>query len=147
MMVRMSQTFQKELDVIPSQITYWTDSTRILPYTKSQGTRFHTFVSNRVAEIKEVSDPETWRHIPGRLNVADDCSRGLSAQDLLQDSQWINGPNVLSQGEDCWRNQSICQQLTDNDPEVKSEVWLGLSSEVHHEFLDPKKTSLWTHLV
>ena len=128
--------------MIPSQITYRTDSTRILPYIKSQGTRFHTFVSNRVAEIKEVSDPETWRHVPGRLNVADDCSRGLSAQDLLQDSQWINGPNVLSQGEDCWRNQSICQQPTDNDPEVKSEVWLGLSSEVHHEFLDPKKTSV-----
>ena len=73
MMVRMSQTFRKELDVIPSQINYWTDSTRILPYIKSQGTRFHTFVSNRVAEIKEVSDPETWRHVPGRLNVADHC--------------------------------------------------------------------------
>ena len=89
MTVRMSQTIQKELDVIPSQITYWTDSTTVLSYIKSQGTRFHTFVSNRVAEIKEVSDPETWP------------SRGLSAQDLLQDSQWINGPNFLSQGEDC----------------------------------------------
>ena len=147
MAVRMSQTIQQELDVIPSQITYWTDSTTVLSYIKSQGTRFHTFVSNRVAEIKEVSDPETWGHVPGRLNVADDCSRGLSAQDLHQDSQWINGPNFLSQGEDCWPNQSICQPPTDNDPEVKSEAWLSLSSEVHHEFLDPKKTSLWTHLV
>ena len=143
----MSQTIQKELDVLPSQITYWTDSTTVLSYIKSQGTRFHTFVSNRVAEIKEVSDPETWRHVPGRLNVADDCSRGLSAQDLLQESRWINGPNFLSQGEDCWPNQSICQPPTDNDPEVKSEAWLGLSSEVHHEILDPKKTSSWTHLV
>ena len=147
MAVRMSQTIQKELDVIPSQITYWTDSTTVLSYIKSQGTRFHTFVSNRVAEIKEVSDPETWRHVPGRLNVADDCSRGLSPQDLLQDCRWINGPNFLSQGEDFWPNQSICQPPTDNDPEVKSEAWLGLSSEVHHEFRDPKKTSLWTHLV
>ncbi|XP_044174392.1 uncharacterized protein LOC122958023 [Acropora millepora] len=147
MAVRMSQTIQKELDVIPSQITYWTDSTTVLSYIKSQGTRFHTFVSNRVAEIKEVSDPETWRHVPGRLNVADDCSRGLSAQDLLQDSRWINGPYFLSQGEDCWPNQSIGQPPTDNDPEVKSEAWLGLCSEVHHEFLDPKKTSSWTHLL
>ena len=56
MAVRMSQTIQKELDVIPSQITYWTDSTTVLSYIKSRGTRFHTFVSNRVAEIKEVSD-------------------------------------------------------------------------------------------
>ena len=73
MAVRMGQTIQKELDVIPSQITYWTDSTTVLSYIESQGTRFHTIVSNRVAEIKEVSDPETWRHVPGRLNVADHC--------------------------------------------------------------------------
>ena len=146
MAVRMSQTIQKELDVMPSQITYWTDSTTVLSYIKSQGTRFHTFVANRVAEIKEVSDPEAWRHVPGRLNVADDCSRGLSAQDLLRDSRWINGPDFLSRGEDCWPNQVISQPPTDHDPEVKSEAWLGLSSEVNHEFLDPKKTSSWTHL-
>ena len=79
MAVRMSQTIQKELDVLPSQITYWTDSTTVLSYIQSQGTRFHNFVSNQVAEIKEASDPETWQHVPGRLNVADDCSSGLSA--------------------------------------------------------------------
>ena len=60
MVVRMSQTIQRELHVIPSHITYWTDSSTVLSYIKSQGTRFHTFISNRVAEIKEVSDPETW---------------------------------------------------------------------------------------
>ena len=128
--------------MIPSHITYWTDSTTVLSYIKSQGTKSHTFVSHRVDEKKEVSDPETWRHVPERLNVADDCRRGLSAQDLLQDSRWINSPNFLSQGEDYWPNQSICQPPTDNDPEVKSEAWLGLSSEVHHEFLDPKKDLL-----
>ena len=146
MAVRMSQTIQKELDVMPSQITYWTDSTIVLSYIKSQGTRFHTFVANRVAEIKEASDPETWRHVPQCLNVADDCSRGLSAQDLLRDSRWINGPDFLLRGEDCWPNQVISQPPTDNDPEVKSDAWLGLSSEVNNGFLDPKKTPSWTHL-
>ena len=97
----MGQTIQKELGVIPSQITYWTDSTTVLSCIKSQGT-----------EIKEVSDPETWRHVPGCLNVADDCLRGLTAQDLLQDSGWINGPYFLLQGEDCWPNQAIGQQPT-----------------------------------
>ena len=132
MAVRMSQTIQEELDVMPSQITYWTDSITVLSYIKSRGTR--------------VSDPEAWRHVPGRLNVADDCSRGLSAQDLLRDSRWINGLDFLLRDEDCWPNQVICQPPTDNDPEVKSEAWLGLSSKVNHEFLDPKKTSSWTHL-
>ena len=146
MAVRMSQTIQKELDVMPTQITYWTDSTTVLSYIKSRGTRFHTFVANRVAEIKEVSDPEAWRHVPGRLNAADDCSRGVSAQDLLRDSRLINGPDFLLRGEDCWPNQVMGQPPTDNDPEVKSGAWLSLSSEVNREFLDPKKTSSWTHL-
>ena len=148
MAVRMSQTIQKELHVMPSQVTYWTDSTTVLSYIKSQGTRFYTFVANRVAEIKEVSDPETWRHVPGRLNVTDVCSRGLSAQDLLRDSWWINGPNFLSRGGDCWPNQFYPQPPTDNDPEVsKSEAWLAsLNSEVNYKFLDPKKKTSWTHL-
>ena len=34
MAVRMRQTIQKELDVMPSQITYWTDSTTALSYIK-----------------------------------------------------------------------------------------------------------------
>ena len=34
MTMRMSQTIQKELDVIPSQITYWTDSITVLSYIK-----------------------------------------------------------------------------------------------------------------
>ena len=122
MAVRMSQTIQKEPDVMPSQINYWTDSTTVLSCTKSQGTRFHTLVANRVAEKKEVSYPETWRRVPGCLNVAGDCSRGLSAQDLLRDSRWINGPDFLSRGEDCWPSQVISQPPTDNDPEVKSEA-------------------------
>ena len=70
MAVRMSQTIQKELDVIPSQITYWTDSTTVLSYIKSQGTRFHTFVSNRVAEIKEVSDLKCLKCLkPGDMSL------------------------------------------------------------------------------
>ncbi len=67
---------------------------------------------------------------------------------LAPTKRGINGPNFLSQGEDCWPNQTFSQQPTDNDPDqVKSEAGLGLSSEVNQEFLDPKKTSSWTHLV
>ena len=73
MAVRMSAMIQKELDVSSSQITYWTDSTTVLQYIKSETTRFHALVSNRVTEIKEVSDPKSWKHVPGRLNAADDC--------------------------------------------------------------------------
>ena len=37
MVVRMSQTIQKELHVIPSHITYWTDSTTVLSTSRVKG--------------------------------------------------------------------------------------------------------------
>ena len=120
-----------------SQITYWTDSTTVsrMRYIKSQGARFHTFVANRVTEIKEVSDPEIWRHVSPGTSQRCGCSSGLSAQDLVQEGRWIYGPNLLLQDEDCWKNQTLCQPPNENDPEVNDE------------FLESKKTSSWIHLI
>ena len=147
MAVRMSAMIKKELDVSSSQITYWTDSTTVLQYIKSETTRFHTFVSNRVAEIKDVSDPKSWKHVPGRLNAADDCSRGLSAQEIVGDSRWIHGPKFLWKDQNYWPDQPACQAPDADDPEVKWGSWLGLTSEISDAFMDPKRTSSWTHLV
>ena len=115
MAVRMSAMIQKELYVSSNQITYWTDSTTVLQWIKSETTRLHTFVSNHAAEIMEVSDPKSWKHVPGRLNAADDCSRGLSAQEILGDSRWIHGPKFL------WKDQ-INQHV---NPQMKTTLKLN----------------------
>ena len=146
MAVRMSAMIQKELDVLSSQITYWTDSTTVLQYIKSETTRFHSFVSNRVAEINDVLDPKSWIHVPGRLNAAD-CSRGLSAQEILGESRWIHGPKFLWKEQNYWPDQPACQPSGEDDPEVKWGSWLVLTSEISDAFMDPKRTSSWTHLV
>ncbi|KAK9679934.1 Pao retrotransposon peptidase [Popillia japonica] len=39
--------------------------------------RLKTFVSNRVAEVQELSAQFTWRHVPSAENPADCLSRGL----------------------------------------------------------------------
>ena len=87
----------------------------------------YTFVTNRAAEIKEVSDPETWRHVPGRLNVTDDCS------------------NFLSRGEDYWPNQFISQPPADNDPEVKMKLGWVSALKSNMSFWTLRRPS-WTHL-
>ena len=55
----------------------------MLRYFRNETKRFHTFVANRIAIIRDGSDPDQWRHVGGDLNPADDLSRGLSAEALL----------------------------------------------------------------
>ncbi|UYV78535.1 hypothetical protein LAZ67_16001928 [Cordylochernes scorpioides] len=66
---------------------YWTDSTNALCWIQRED-NWAAFVMNRVKEIHNLSSPESWRHIPGRLNPADIPSRGCSAESLKETRWW-----------------------------------------------------------
>ena len=136
---RIRTTIIEELNTKVNQITYWTDSMTVHQYIKGERTRFHTFVSNRVVEIRESSDPCAWRNVPGYLNVADDCSRGLLAYDLIQQSRRVHGPNFLLEDESELPKQKTCHPPDIEDPEVKADVWSGLTTEVRVDIFDPSK--------
>lgn len=70
---------------------FWTD----LQYIRNETKRFHTFVANRVAEIRDVTNVNQWRHYPGKLNPADDASRRLRTQKLSTQHRWWRGPEFL----------------------------------------------------
>ncbi|KAK3700581.1 hypothetical protein QZH41_001579 [Actinostola sp. cb2023] len=102
--------------------------------------------TKRIAEIREVSSPRKWRHVPGQQNVADDCSRGLSVEALLaNDSRWIAGPSFLRQHESLWPEQRVFAQ--ENDPEVKADSWCAFAFSTDEDFIDPKKVSSYHHLM
>ena len=51
-------------------------------------------VINFVAEIREVTSPDQWGHCPGKVNSADDASRGLiNLQKLSSQHRWWRGPD------------------------------------------------------
>ena len=60
---------------------YWTDSTVVLQYIRSESRRFHTFVANRVAMIHDESTPRQWRHVDTCGNPADIASRGAKGSE------------------------------------------------------------------
>lgn len=58
-----------------------------LPWICSDARQHKSFVSIR--EIQENSKPIRWGLVPGKLNVADDVSRGLNVESL--NDRWQKG--------------------------------------------------------
>ena len=75
---------------------FYSDSEVVLGYIKNTETRFHTYVANRVDQIRDRSDPSMWFHVPTNSNPADYASRGLSPSQILSShSDWFEGPSFL----------------------------------------------------
>ncbi|XP_043246524.1 uncharacterized protein LOC122394039 [Amphibalanus amphitrite] len=93
---------------------FWTDSTTVLAYVQNTATRFHTFVSNRLAIIHDGSKTENWRFVRGEENPADDSSRGV------QSERWLSGPAFLRLPEEQWPMMPPTKvKIAEEDPEVK----------------------------
>lgn len=86
MPTRVSDILNRELRYDEIKEVFWTDSKVVQAYIHNDARRFHTFVANRVQQIRERTVPEQWNYVDGKNNPADDASRGLSPKDLLQSS-------------------------------------------------------------
>jgi hypothetical protein len=122
---RLASTFAQVLEFHVNRITYWSDSTTVLQWLKSRKCRLQSFVSNRVGEILEKSDPSQWRHVPGKENPADDCTRGVSPEILTTDHRWFTGPDFLLKTENEWPIQAVLSDPSPDDPEVSLPTWIG----------------------
>ena len=143
--VRMHRLILKEIDLVMSATFFWTDSKITLQYINNETRRFKTYVNNRVAEIRDASQPCQWRHCPGSLNPADEASRGISAQRFLTSERWFKGSAFLMKPEEDWPCFEI-EALPEDDQELKGEraIFTLTLPEKLHELL--VKYSSWTVL-
>ena len=116
--VRISASLREELEYDQITEVFYTDSQVVLGYIKNDARRFHVFVANRVQQIRDNSNPDQWKYIETKENPADESSRGLSPQDLI-DSRWLNGPPFLWQRELPNSNDDVNLDISPDDPEVK----------------------------
>ena len=121
--VRLGEVLKKELDDAPDSIQYHTDSTTVLRYIRNEQKRFQVFVANRVQTTRSFSKPSQWKYVDTKENPADDASRGISVQTLVEQSLWIKGPAFLWQPEQEWPEQSLSfGEIPSEDPEIKKQV-------------------------
>ncbi|XP_055632587.1 uncharacterized protein LOC129773061 [Toxorhynchites rutilus septentrionalis] len=107
---------------------FWTDSMIVLYWIKSSPSRWQPFVSNRVAEIQQVTTDSKWEHIAGVENPADVISRGMVPAQLKNFCLWWSGPLWLKQNRSTWPQADVTssEDLTSALQEQKATVSLPL---------------------
>ena len=79
-------------------------SASVLKYMANSNIWFHTFVANRVSQVLDGSTVVQWRHVPTKLNPANDATRGLKGEALLTATRWKMGQSFLWVQKDKWPN-------------------------------------------
>ena len=99
---RLAHAVKKSSSKTVKSSTFWTDSINVPSWITAEDRRYDTFVSNRIAEIQELTERRDWRYVPSHLNIADVASRGLPLAELQACTTWENGSPLLHTSADMW---------------------------------------------
>ncbi|GFW29953.1 DUF5641 domain-containing protein [Trichonephila clavipes] len=102
---RLVNSILKALNMPDLKVTLWSDSTTALWWIKEYG-NWSVFVANRVKEIRQLTQIQSWKYVPGNMNIADLLSRGCSPRQMLS-SRWWEGPSWLKQNSEYWPDGEI----------------------------------------
>ena len=116
---RMSEFVRNELEYPEIQEFFWTDSRVVLGYINNEAKRFHVYVANRVQQIRDLTDPNSWFYVDTNSNPADEASRELTAKQLVEGSRWLTGPKFLWESRPCKPEKVEVSPFQESDPELK----------------------------
>ena len=144
----MGKSIREESRLQFERIIYLTDSRIVLAWICSQARSYKPFVSARVGEIQNNSDPSQSRHVSGEQNVADDLSRGITVPELS--NRWKQGPEFLQLPEDEWQQEAVAvdEELDKvNEERRKAELVCKLALAKAEEAINIRKFSSWRKLI
>ncbi|GFT50522.1 integrase catalytic domain-containing protein [Trichonephila clavipes] len=95
LLANLLQATLPTLTVPISEIFAWSDSKITLAWLKSDPRRWQPFVTNRVAQIQELTPNVHWNFVSGLHNSADCGTRGIHTTKLEKCNLWFNGPDWL----------------------------------------------------
>lgn len=125
LLAKLMNYVQLSLDVKPTQVHCWTDSTVALTWIRSHSSRWKEFVRNRVSKIQELTPISVWKFVPGKENPADCASRGVTMSQLKKHQLWWTGPQWLLQDNSTW---PTCQLKYDSLAQAEERSGVSLKA-------------------
>ena len=119
--VELFELVREEIDIELDTVTFYSDSRVVMGYITNETRRFYTYVSNRVARIRQSSEPNQWVYVPTEINPADHATRPVAAADL-HNTSWLTGPAFLTGNHKPRTDASEVVVDSACDPEVRPEV-------------------------
>ena len=112
----LSHKIKSALNLMILQTWLWSDSTIVLAWIRKHPHDFEPFVSVRLTEIDELTHEDTWLHVPSKQNPADCITRGITLNELKDESLWWHEPQWLTQPQQVWPSQP---NLPSHNSEIK----------------------------
>jgi hypothetical protein len=111
LLARLMQTALRELHMTVTSHICWTDSTIALSWIQSDPAWWNVFVANRVAEIQDLTDKRSWRHVSSTDNPAVLVSRGLTSKSLDRCSLWWEDLHGYRNQKNCGKPPKCLRKL------------------------------------
>lgn len=118
---KLVKVVQSAMQLENASYYLWSDSTITLQWLRKPISDLKISIANRVRRIKENSAIEHWHHIRTDDNPADLVSRGLLANEIVNNSLWWKGPSWLSKEQKDWPEQI---QITKLKPSTEMKMEL-----------------------
>ncbi|XP_055922143.1 uncharacterized protein LOC129953216 [Eupeodes corollae] len=142
--VRLSKSIREGHSISIDKIIFWSDSKTVLYWIRSEDRRYKHFVAFRIGEIIEASDPNDWRWIPTKENVADEATKWKRHMKFESECRWYKGPSFLYQQEDQWPRDESLQFITVEEARVN---FVQNVSKTNASIIEYTRFSKWNRLL
>ncbi|XP_062704223.1 uncharacterized protein LOC134286607 [Aedes albopictus] len=92
---RLRRSIEENHSLKIQRTWFWSDSSTVCSWIKSDTRRYRQFVAFRVDEILSLSNVNEWQWISTRVNVADEATKWGKGPSCSMDSRWFQGPEFL----------------------------------------------------
>ncbi|XP_055623137.1 uncharacterized protein LOC129766588 [Toxorhynchites rutilus septentrionalis] len=112
-------------------------------WLRSDSRKYHPFVAFRIGEILSITSIDEWRHVPSKINVADDATKWGDGPSFKPEDRWFSGPDFLFEPEYRWPS-NVKESSTTNE-ELRAVY-------VHHNkfsspLIDVSRFSNWNRML
>ncbi|GBM32591.1 hypothetical protein AVEN_195553-1 [Araneus ventricosus] len=125
---RLVNSIRDALNLPNIKVTFWSDSEVALWWIREHDdwSVNTVLVTNRIQEIRQLTQFQLWRHVPGVLNVAYMLYKGMFCSPVVGFRLW-DGPTWLKDAPENWPKGEICCEPLAVHTEIKKSELVNLN--------------------